>query len=74
MEKPNKDIHELIERYGIKYSEIREHLPKRKGKGVFAHTQRIFEELSAPLTQERKKTYLLTIEKIKELKRKIYEE
>ena len=65
--KANEDIRELLRRYNITYSELLEFLTN------FSHTTRICEELSQPLKEERKRQYLLAIAKVKERKRKLYE-
>lgn len=64
----NEDIKDLLRKYKITHSELLKHLDN------FSHVQRISEELSKPLTEERTKTYLLAIKKIKEEKRKLYED
>ena len=64
----NQDIKDLLRKYKITHSELLKHLDN------FSHVQRISEELSKPLTEERTKTYLLAIKKIKEEKRKLYED
>jgi hypothetical protein len=66
MEK-NPEIKEMLRHYQITYRELLEYLPN------FSHTTRICEELAKPLSEERKKQYLLAIKKIKEEKRKLYE-
>lgn len=64
----NEDIKDLLRKYKITHVELLRHLDN------FSHVQRISEELSKPLTEERKKVYLLAIKKIKEEKRKLYED
>lgn len=64
----NEDIKDLLRKYKITHSELLRHLDN------FSHVQRVSEELSKPLTEERKKVYLLAIKKIKEEKRKLYED
>ena len=64
----NEDIKDLLRKYKITHSELLRHLDN------FSHVQRISEELSKPLSEERKKIYLLAIKKIKEEKRKLYED
>ena len=66
--KANEDIRELLRKYDITCVEILEFLPN------FSHTNRIYEELAKPLSEERKKDYILAIKKIKEIKRKLYED
>ena len=68
MEEVNQDIKDLLRRYKITQSDLLKHLDN------FSHVQRISEELSKPLVEERKKVYLLAIKKIKEEKRKFYED
>lgn len=63
----NQDIRNMLKQYNISYSELLKYIPN------FSHIQRISEELSKPLTEERKKVYLLAIQKTKEQKRKLYE-
>lgn len=64
----NEDIKDLLRKYKITHSELLRHLDN------FSHVQRVSEELSKPLSEERKKVYLLAIKKIKEEKRKLYED
>ena len=64
----NQDIKDLLKKYKISYSELLRYLNN------FSHVQRICEELSKPLSEERTKMYLLAIKKIKEEKRKLYED
>lgn len=64
----NQDIKDLLRKYKITHAELLRYLDN------FSHVQRISEELSKPLSEERKKTYLLAIKKIKEEKRKFYED
>lgn len=66
--KQNEDIRELLRKYNISCNEILEFLPN------FSHVNRIYEELAKPLTEERKKVYLLAIKKVKERKKKLYED
>ena len=68
MENINEDIKDLLRKYKITHSELLRYLDN------FSHVQRISEELSKPLSEERKKVYLLAIKKIKEEKRKWYED
>lgn len=68
MEEVNEDIKSLLRKYKITYSNLLKYLDN------FSHIQRISEELSKPLTEERKKKYLLAIKKIKEEKRRMYED
>lgn len=63
----NQDIRELLRKYKITYNELLKYISN------FSHTTRICEELAKPLSDERKKVYLLAIKKIKEEKRRIYE-
>lgn len=64
----NSDIRELLKKYKISYSEILKYITN------FSHTTRISEELAKPLSEPRKKIYLIAIEKVKREKRKLYEE
>lgn len=64
----NQDIREELRKYKISYSELLKFIPN------FSHTTRICEELAKPLTEERKKVYLLAIKKVKEEKKKMYED
>ena len=64
----NEDIKDLLRKYKITHAELLRHLDN------FSHVQRVSEELSKPLSEERKKVYLLAIKKIKEEKRKLYED
>ncbi|MGM9881512.1 MAG: hypothetical protein ACI31S_01560 [Bacilli bacterium] len=64
---PNQDIKNLMKKYKITRSNLLPYLHN------FSHVTRISEELAKPLSEERKKVYLLAIQKIKEEKRKIYE-
>ena len=66
--KNNEDIREQLRIYDITYKEILEFIPN------FSHIQRIKEELRKPLSEERKQVYLLAIKKVKERKRKLYED
>ena len=66
--KNNEDIREQLRIYDITYKEILEFIPN------FSHIQRITEELRKPLSEERKQVYLLAIKKVKERKRKLYED
>lgn len=63
----NEEIKEMLRKYKITKSELLAYIPN------FSHTARINEELAKPLSDERKKVYLLAIKKIKEEKRKLYE-
>lgn len=62
MAEENHDIKEKLRQYDISYSQILKYIPN------FSHTTRISEELAKPLTEKRKKVYLLAIEKIREEK------
>lgn len=64
----NEDIRTELKRYKISYAELLKYLTN------FSHTNRISEELAKPLSEERKKIYLLAIEKIKRERRKLYED
>lgn len=64
--KANYDIREELLKYDLTYSDILKYIPN------FSHTTRISEELAMPLTEERRKVYLLAIKKAKEEKRDIY--
>jgi exopolyphosphatase/pppGpp-phosphohydrolase len=64
----NEDIKDLLRKYKITHSELLRYLDN------LSHVQRVSEELSKPLSEERKKVYLLAIKKIKEEKRKLYED
>lgn len=64
----NSDIRELLKKYKISYSEILKYITN------FSHTTRISEELAKPLSESRKKVYLIAIEKVKKAKKKLYEE
>lgn len=66
--KNNEDIREQLRIYDITYKEILEFIPN------FSHIQRITEELRDPLSNERKQVYLAAIKKVKERKRKLYED
>lgn len=74
MSKANIDIRNRLDKFHITYAELIEHLPKNRGNGTFTHTQRIVEELSRELSEDRKKTYLLAIDKIKNERLREYEE
>lgn len=63
----NKDIRDELKKYKISYAELLKYL------GNFSHTTRISEELAKPLSDERKKVYLLAIKKVKEERKKLYE-
>lgn len=63
----NQDIRNALKKYKISYSELLKYITN------FSHIQRISEELSKPLSDERKKIYFSAIEKIKQEKRKLYE-
>lgn len=58
----NQDIRDKLKKYQISYLDLLKYLPN------FSHTTRISEELASPLSDERKKVYLLAIKKIKEEK------
>ena len=58
----NEDIRNELKKYNIKYSELLQYLTN------FSHVTRISEELARPLSQTRKKEYLLAIQKIKQEK------
>ena len=64
----NKDIRDELKKYGITCKEILKYLTN------FSHVQRIYEELAKPLTEERKKDYLLAIKKVREEKIRILEQ
>ena len=64
----NQDIRDELRKYKIPYSAILKYIPN------FSHTNRISEELAKPLTDERKKVYLLAIKKVKEERKKLYED
>lgn len=70
--KANSDIRLELEKYDLTYSDILEFIPN------FSHTTRICEELVKPLSEDRKKVYLLAIQKAKQKKldllSKIYNE
>lgn len=70
--KANSDIRLELERCNLTYSDILEFIPN------FSHINRISEELAKPLSEERKKVYLLAIKKAKQKKldilSKIYNE
>ena len=63
----NEDIRNEMRRYKITHAEILKYIPN------FSHAQRISEELAKPLSDERKKVYLLAIKKVKEERRKLYD-
>lgn len=58
----NEDIRKELKKYGISYNELLPYLTN------FSHTTRISEELAKPLSEYRKKEYLLAIEKIRQEK------
>ena len=64
----NKDIRDMLKKYRITYNDLLKYLTN------FSHTVRISEELAKPLSEKRKKEYLLAIKKIKQAKRKIYDD
>lgn len=64
----NQDIRDMLKKYKISYSELLKYITN------FSHTNRISEELAKPLNEERKKVYLTAIEKIKEERKKLYED
>ena len=64
--KANKDIRDELEKYELTYADILKYINN------FSHTTRICEELALPLSEERKKVYLLAIKKAVEEKRKIF--
>lgn len=64
--KANKDIRDELEKYDLTYSSILKYIPN------FSHITRISEELSMPLSDERKKVYLLAIKKAIEEKSNSY--
>ena len=66
--KMNEDIRNLMRKYKITYAELLKYFPN------YSHTTRLFGELAKPLTDERKKVYLLAIEKIKAERRKLFED
>ena len=55
----NAEIKKMLQDYQLSYREI---LPFIKN---FSHTTRISEELSKPITEERKRTYVYAIEQAK---------
>lgn len=61
----NEDIRNEMRKYKITVSEILKFIPN------FSHTTRIYEELQKPLSEERKKVYLLAIKKVREEKIRI---
>lgn len=61
----NKDIRDELRKYKISYTQLLKYLPN------FSHATRISEELAKPLSEERKKVYLLAIKKVKEDKLRI---
>jgi len=63
----NSDIREELRKYKISYAEILKYIDN------FSHVNRISEELAKPLSEERKKVYLVAIAKVKEEKRRLYE-
>ena len=63
----NEDIRNELKKYKIPYSAILRYIPN------FSHTTRICEELAKPLSEERKKVYLLAIKKVKEERKRFYE-
>lgn len=64
----NQDIRYMLRKYKITYNDLLKHLTN------FSHTVRISEELAKPLSEDRKKVYLLAIKKIKEEKKKLFED
>jgi exopolyphosphatase/pppGpp-phosphohydrolase len=64
----NQDIREMLRKYKITANDLLRYLPN------FSHTTRIYEELAKPLSEERKKVYLLAIKKIKEEKKRLYDD
>lgn len=64
----NEDIRNEMRKFKITYADILKYIPN------FSHTQRIGEELAKPLSDERKKVYLLAIKKVKEERKRLYEE
>ena len=63
----NQEIRDMLKKYMISYSTLLKYITN------FSHTNRISEELAKPLSEERKKVYLSAIDKIKEERRKLYE-
>ena len=63
----NQDIRNEMRKYKITHADILRYIPN------FSHAQRISEELAQPLSEERKKVYLLAIKKVKEERKKLYE-
>ena len=63
----NEDIRQLLRKYKITHSALLKYIPN------FSHAPRISEELAKPLSDERKKVYLLAIKKIKEERKNLYE-
>ena len=64
----NQDIRDMLKKYKISYAELLKHITN------FSHTNRISEELAKPLTENRKEVYLSAIQKIKEERKKLYED
>lgn len=63
----NQDIRSELKKYKISYAELLKYITN------FSHTNRISEELAKPLTEKRKEVYLSAIKKIKEERKKMYE-
>lgn len=61
----NHDIKEELRKYHISYRNLLPYLNLK-------HVQRVYEELSTKLTEEKKQQYLSAIEKIKEERIKFY--
>lgn len=56
----NSDLREEMQKYDISCTDLLKYIPN------FSHVTRIYEELKNPLTDERKKVYLLAIKKVRE--------
>ena len=63
----NEDIRNELRKYKISYAELLKYITN------FSHTARISEELAKPLSNQRKEVYLEAIKRIKEDRRKLYE-
>lgn len=64
--KANSDIRLELEKYDLTYADILEFMPN------FSHVTRISEELAKPLSESRKKDYLLAIQKAIQKKRDMF--
>ena len=58
----NQDIRDKLKKYNISCASLLKYIPN------FSHVTRIYEELREPLSEERKKVYILAIKKVKEEK------